>query len=86
MEDNADTALIRLLTSNKDSRTRRSSGACDCQERIRQLVVFTPGSCPPQHAQPFLQQSRAVEMQSAAERCRAVGLYTRRVTSESPEL
>ena len=22
-------------------------GACDCQERIRQLVVFTPGSCPP---------------------------------------
>jgi len=21
-------------------------GACDCQERIRQLVVFTPGSCP----------------------------------------
>ena len=24
-EDNADTALIRLLTSNKDSRTRRSA-------------------------------------------------------------
>ena len=26
-------------------------GACDCEERIRQLVVFTPGSCPRQHAQ-----------------------------------
>ena len=40
----ADAALIRLFTSNKDSRTRRVRGACDCQERIRQLVVFTPGS------------------------------------------
>ena len=28
-------------------------GACHCQERIRQLVVFTPGSCPPQPGQPF---------------------------------
>ena len=26
-------------------------GACDCQERIRQLVVFTPGSCPGQPGQ-----------------------------------
>ena len=26
-------------------------GACDCQERIRQLVVFTPGSCPRQPGQ-----------------------------------
>ena len=43
-QDNADTALIRLFTSNKDSRTRRGRDACDCQERIRQLVVFTPGS------------------------------------------
>ena len=43
---NADAALVRLFTSNKDSRTRRRAqcGACDCQERIRQLVVFTPGS------------------------------------------
>ena len=32
-------------------------GACHCQERIRQLVVFTPGSCPPQLAQPFIQHS-----------------------------
>ncbi|EOD41463.1 hypothetical protein EMIHUDRAFT_193732 [Emiliania huxleyi CCMP1516] len=32
--DSADGALIRLLTSNKDC------GACDCQERIRQLVVL----------------------------------------------
>ena len=44
-EGSADAALIRLFTSNKDSRTRRARGACDCQERIRQLlVVFTPGS------------------------------------------
>ena len=70
--DNADGALIRLLTSNKDSRTRRSaaratvSGACDCQERIRQLVVFTPGSCPRQPAQTLGYDSidNAIECQS----------------------
>ena len=32
-------------------------GACDCQERIRQLVVFTPGSCPRQPAQTFIRDS-----------------------------
>ena len=32
-QDNADTALIRLFTSNKDSGTRRRRGACHCQER-----------------------------------------------------
>ena len=44
-QDNADAALIRLFTSNKDGGTRQR-GACRRQERIRQLVVFTPGSCP----------------------------------------
>ena len=34
-------------------------GAYNCQERIRQLVVFTPGSCPPQPGQPFRATSRA---------------------------
>ena len=34
-------------------------GACDCQERIRQLVVFTPGSCPPQPAQTLGHNSMA---------------------------
>ena len=36
-EINADAALIRLFTSNKDSGTRR---ACHCQEWIRQLVML----------------------------------------------
>ena len=35
-------------------------GACDCQERIRQLVVFTPGSCPPQPAQTFMLDSTKI--------------------------
>ena len=33
-------------------------GACHCQERIRQLVVFTPGSCPRQPAQTFRDSTR----------------------------
>ena len=42
-QGSADTALIRLFTSNKDSRTRRSAARATGQERIRQLVVSTPG-------------------------------------------
>ena len=33
-------------------------GACHCQERIRQLVVFTPGSCPRQPAQTLGRNSK----------------------------
>ena len=46
--DNADGALIRLFTSNKDSGTRR--GAVHATVRS--------GSCPPQLAQPFRATSR----------------------------
>ena len=45
-QGNADAALIRLLTSNKDSGTRHSAVRATVSERIRQLVVFTPASCP----------------------------------------
>ena len=43
----ADGALIRLFSFDFKQRHAPQRGACDCEEkRIRQLVVFTPGSCP----------------------------------------
>ena len=62
MEDNADTALILdFLLQTKTVARAAARGACHCQERIRQLVVFTPGSCPPQPAQPFRATSRYLD-------------------------
>ena len=52
----ADGALIRLLTSNKDSGTRRGAVHATVRSGSASLVVFTPGSCPPgstTSAQPF---------------------------------
>jgi len=50
-------ALCRLLhvhvvvTSKQIQSHAPRRGACDCQARIRQLVVSTPGRCPSQPAQ-----------------------------------
>ena len=44
-QGNADTALTTVYFKQRQSHAPQR-GACDCQERIRQLVVFTPGSCP----------------------------------------
>ena len=62
----------RSVGQNRGSRRRSDStfyfkqrqshapqrGACDCQERIRQLVVFTPGSCAPQPGQTLVHDSK----------------------------
>ena len=45
--DSADGALSDSTFNFKQRQWHAPQrGACHCQERIRQLVVFTPGSCP----------------------------------------
>ena len=64
MEDNAQTnatdtrsvstftcTCIHVVTSKQIQSHAPRRGACDCQARIRQLVVSTPGRCPSQPAQ-----------------------------------